>query len=332
MATTEFSFRRAAQAALALPLAACATPITPPLAQAQQADALRALQASDLRVAAVAYRLALAGNAICPRKAALLGVSLHEPAQYAPELREAARTAFGLADRVTVLAVAPGSPADRAGLQAGDGLVTIGGQAVAATVPGRKGVFDGVAAAYRALVDTAASGPVSLQAERQGRVLPFTLTPVSGCVSQVQLVPAARIEAKADGTNLTITAGLLAYVVSDDELALVLAHEMAHNALGHRAQKEGQGIRRGLFGSYGANAAKVREAEREADYLAYFLMARAGYDPAAAAGFWRRLYDGPAGGHSKVTTHPDLQTRLEDARRAETIIESARLSGKLPTP
>lgn len=293
---------------------------------------LSSLQSSDLRVATVAFRLASAGEAICPRKAAIVGMTLHEPAQYAPALRDAVREVMRLSNRIGILAVAPGSPADKAGLRAGDGLISIAGQPVASTPPGREGVYAGVAAAYVQLTRSASAGSFDLEVEREGRPFRAVVSPATGCVSQVQLLPSPVVHAKADGTHLSVTTGLIDYIANDDELALVLAHEMAHNALGHRAQFEAQGVRRGLFGGYGADAVKVREAERAADRLGYFLMARAGFDPRVAQSFWPRLYAGPAGGHTRVTTHPDVRTRLDDARQAQEQIDAAINAGLSPAP
>ena len=290
------------------------------------------MQASDQRVASIAYRLSSTGESICPRKAALVGVTLHEAAQYDPALRDQARGVMKLSGRVGVLAVAAGSPAEKAGLQAGDGLVSIAGKPVVPSSPVKRGIYAGVATAYAQLAQAAAIGVVDLVVERGGHTLSVAVTPTAGCVSQVQLLPSPRIGARADGLHLSITTALVDYVADDNELALVIAHEMAHNALGHRAQFEAQGVRRGLFGSYGANAVKVLEAERAADRLAYFLMARAGFDPRVALAFWPRLYAGPAGGHGSVTTHPDQSMRINDAREAIAQIAAAAAAGRAPTP
>ena len=326
--------RRLTVAVAALSLAGCAatTPRFDALTPAQRNVMLTSLQAADLRVATVAFRLASAGEAICPRKAAIVGMTLHEPAQYAPALRDAVRDVMLLSNRIGILAVAPGSPADKAGLKAGDGLVSIAGQPVAPTPPGREGVYTGVAAAYVQLARSAAAGSIDVEAEREGRSFRVVVSPAMACLSQVQLLPSPVVHAKADGTHLSVTTGLIDYVANDDELALVIAHEMAHNALGHRAQFEAQGVRRGLFGGYGADAVKVREAERAADRLGYFLMARAGFNPRVAQSFWPRLYAGPAGGHTRVTTHPDVRTRLDDAQRAQEQIDEAKSAGRTPSP
>ncbi|HZF42367.1 MAG TPA: M48 family metallopeptidase [Sphingomonadaceae bacterium] len=302
------------------------------LTPSQRSGLLMSMQASDLRVASIAYRLASSGESICPRKAALVGITLHEAAQYDSALRDQARQVMKLLNRVGVLAVAAGSPAEKAGLEAGDGLVSIAGRPVVASPPVARGVYKGVATAYAQLAQAAAAGDFDLVVEREGRTLRVTVTPTTGCVSQVQLLPSPRIGARADGLHLSVTTSLVDYVANDDELALVIAHEMAHNALGHRAQFEAQGVRRGLFGSYGANAAKVLEAERAADRLAYFLMARAGFDPRVALAFWPRLYAGPAGGHETITTHPDQSMRINDAREAIAQITAARAAGLVPTP
>lgn len=276
-------------------------------------SALLTLQAADLRVATVAFRLASAGVAVCPIVAGLTGITLHDASQYPASTREAARLAFGLGDHVAVAAVAPGSPAGRAGIVAGDGIVAIGDRPLAPAVLAQRASYDAVAAAYAALEAAAAKGTVPLRIERGDRRLAIDLVPAAGCASRVQLRSDRTIYAGASGSVLTVTTGLLAYVANDDELALAMAHEMAHNVLGHRASlaaRDGSGDRSR------AGEAAVRATEAAADRLAYVLMARAGYDVGVAEGFWRRLYAGPARGRANAATHRDLDSRIADARAA----------------
>lgn len=78
------------------------------------------------------------------------------------------------------------------------------------------------------------------------------------------------------------------------------AHELAHIALDHRRRLDA-GTR---------NYVTVRRTEREADRLAPWLMANAGYDPAAAARFmawWGPRY---SGGITRAPDHDGWRERL----------------------
>ena len=116
------------------------------------------------------------------------------------------------------------------------------------------------------------------------------------------------------GGPLYVNRGLIEAARSEDELAGVMAHEVAHVALRHgthQASKAylaqaGLGILGGLLGQDSANTAQVvnviggvglnvlflkysRDAESEADATGAQIMARAGYDPAAMADFFELL-------------------------------------------
>jgi predicted Zn-dependent protease len=47
------------------------------------------------------------------------------------------------------------------------------------------------------------------------------------------------VNAFADGEKVVITKGMMRFVENDRELSLVIAHEMAHNAMGHTDNKLG---------------------------------------------------------------------------------------------
>lgn len=323
---------KAARALLPLALlGACAgaAPLASPGAQRQS---LLALQAADLRVATIAYRLAAAGEPICPIKTRLTGLTIHDAAQYAPALRPAARRLLGAVDRVGVLAVAAGSPAARAGVMAGDVIVSVDGRPLSPSPETATASYAGVAAAYAMLERASSARLVSLEIERAGIGLALPIAPVTGCASQVQLRTSPEIEAKADGRIVSVTTALLDYVANDDELALAIGHEMAHNALGHRAMLEGQGLRRGTSGSYGRGNAQVLAVERAADRLGYYLMARAGFDPGVAASFWERLHVGPARSRRPPETHPDANARIDEAKRIAIEIADKRAAGNALTP
>jgi predicted Zn-dependent protease len=100
------------------------------------------------------------------------------------------------------------------------------------------------------------------------------------CASTFWVDRRAKKDAGADGDQVRVTSGLIDFLTEDDELAAVIAHELAHNQLGHPAQLDG--LKKG-------RAKLVRETEIEADRLAVWLLANAGYDPQAAIRMWTRL-------------------------------------------
>jgi predicted Zn-dependent protease len=118
------------------------------------------------------------------------------------------------------------------------------------------------------------------------------------------LNPQQAINAFADGKSIMIARGMMSFARDDNELALVIAHEMAHNAMRHLdARKQNMGIglladiatvvlTRGAvnpnFASLGAGAYS-QEFEAEADYVGLYIMANAGLPIEDAPKFWRRM-------------------------------------------
>ncbi len=94
-------------------------------------------------------------------------------------------------------------------------------------------------------------------------------------------------------------------------MALVMAHEIAHNLLGHPARLEQEKVPHGFLRGFGKNAARVRATEEEADRLGIKLLVSSGYDLSAAIPFWRRLYAKyePVPTPKLLRTHPSLRER-----------------------
>jgi hypothetical protein len=86
-------------------------------------------------------------------------------------------------------------------------------------------------------------------------------------------------KAVADGQRVVIGIDFPAFAYPEDDVfAAVVAHELAHNVLEHDAWLDRNGRRR----------RHVRLTERAADRLMPWLLANAGYDPAAAVTFMTR--------------------------------------------
>lgn len=279
-------------------------------AQAAAADRFEQLRRDDQRVASVAYRLATADPSRCHAKPTPQpGFLLHTLAQYAPDDRPGAATSFGLSDGVAVEAVVPGSAAEHAGLAEDERLISVNGIPLIATVtaaPGRGAVDE----AERVLAAEMAKGPAVLRvAGTHGeRDVRFDAAP--GCSSRVELVLASDVNAWADGARVMITTATLARCGTDDELALVLAHEMAHNILRHRQRLGAAAASRDLLPVNAAGSAAMRETEEEADRFAVGMMAAAGYDLRQAPPFLARMLEANDPSARASATHPGSVRRL----------------------
>jgi hypothetical protein len=324
------SFRRACGAlaiGLALIAAAPAAGVDPNLAAS-----LQTLAAKDLRVATIAYRLQTAGLAHCPRHTRLSGLVVQDASQYRDDLRPAVAQLFGLTDLPTVMSVVPGSSGDRAGVRPGDGIVALNGVNLAGELPGvHKHSPDG--SRFSALLDRMdaafSAGPVTLTLRRADQTTTITVPGAEACRSAVQLDLSGARNASADGRVVSITQGVMDFTRNDDELAFVIGHELSHNILGHRDFLDSTHTSRGMLSGLGHNGSRIRDTERQADYFGVYLTAWAGYDPHAAASFWKRMaHADPLGGLLSDGTHPGNGNRVRDLERAADEIDAARAAGR----
>lgn len=134
------------------------------------------------------------------------------------------------------------------------------------------------------------------------------------------------LNAYADGTAITFSPVVCEVFSDDDELAVIVGHEIAHNLLGHYeealtgmvtgavAESIFGGVTGISLGGAGANAGVVafsKEREREADYYGLYLAAFAGYDIGKAPDLWRALGHESGGGSGGLThpSHPERAAR-----------------------
>lgn len=303
----------------------------PALAAAEQRtvaleNGLRALQAADLRIATIAFRLATANRDLCVTNVPLTGLVLNNLDQYSAEFRPVAARLFNIGAMPTVEAVVPASPAEQAGLKVGDRILSANGAPLLAEAEaddGRKarGDYETMGAALKALDAALVAGPVTLGIEREGHPETVTLTPVQGCPAAIQLLPSNKRDAGADGRLISLTTAMVDFTRDDDELAAVIGHELAHNGLGHRDALDAKDVKRGLLGQFGKNATRIRQTECEADYVGLYYMARAGYRIDGVPAFYRRFGATYDMGPLSDRTHPSGRKR--EAAAAATLAEIA---------
>jgi len=146
------------------------------------------------------------------------------------------------------------------------------------------------------------------------------------------------------GGKVGIFTGILKYTQDEAGLAVVISHEVAHALVRHAGERMSQsmvaqlgsvglGVAMAGKNPYAAQAAQQayglgttvgvllpysRKQELEADEVGLILMAKAGYDPEAAVGFWERMVAASRGKPKPppfLSTHPTDQRRIQEIQR-----------------
>jgi predicted Zn-dependent protease len=143
------------------------------------------------------------------------------------------------------------------------------------------------------------------------------------------------------GGKMAVYTGILPITKTEDGLAVVLGHEVAHAVLRHGGERVSQGmlvqlgatalavgmrnrdpqVVNGWLGAYGvATGVGImlpfgRDQESEADHVGLILMTKAGYEPREAIAFWERMEEAGGGGPPEfLSTHPSHDTRISQIR------------------
>ena len=322
-------------------ISACATPqariptLDPILVQREREEqedlALSRLTETAQRLDDISYPVLHANTDFCNDNTTYtLGMRFETINHVEKHLRGAARRMWRFDDRFRVIGVTKGGPAARARLLPGDIIVQIQGVSPTRRLDEQ---IDQYLRRY---------GDVPLRIERAGRPYLVFLAGAKVCGYDVKYLDSPEINAFADGANIIISRGMIRFVESEDELALVVAHELAHNVRSHIGAKTKNALVAALGGllvdrllaaagvntegafaetsmSAGAQAFSV-EFEQEADYLGMYFIERAGYDSTGVANLWRRMaIENNARGIAHATTHPTTPERFVgiEATRAE---------------
>ena len=191
----------------------------------------------------------------------------------------------------------------------------------------------------------------SLQLQRvrtvAGRLIPVTAvfrTDAPGWRWESNVISSKELNAWCmPGGKMAVYSGLLERLrLSDDELAAVMGHEIAHALREHGREKAGQAagvgfaatvggalvgsyfgidpdIGQGVLGMAGELAfmrPNSRGMEQEADRIGVELAARAGYDPHAAISLWEKMAQSSGSGTPQwLSTHPSHESRMADLRQ-----------------
>ena len=140
------------------------------------------------------------------------------------------------------------------------------------------------------------------------------------------------------GGKIVVYEGLMRFARTDDELATVMSHEVAHAVAKHANERMSQSLLRqygaGILDlSLGGKSVAVRQAanavygigsqmlvmlpysrshEYEADQIGLYLMALAGYNPSSALSFWQKMNAGTKETVPELmSTHPSHGNRIQ---------------------
>ncbi|QDZ29213.1 M48 family metallopeptidase [Noviherbaspirillum sp. UKPF54] len=157
------------------------------------------------------------------------------------------------------------------------------------------------------------------------------------------------------GGKIAVFSGLLSTLkLTDDELAIVLGHEIAHALREHGRERMAKGTLVNLGASLGSallglkdtgqmvvgQGAKLvllkfsRSDETEADLVGLDIAARAGYDPRAGIALWQKMNAADKGAPPQwLSTHPAGKNRIAEIRKhmPEVLPLYAKAKGAAPT-
>ena len=173
-----------------------------------------------------------------------------------------------------------------------------------------------------------------------------------GWAWEVNVINSAEVNAWCmPGGKIAVYAGLIQKLnATDDELAAVMGHEIAHALREHSRERASQQMTAGILatgasialgGGQGTadmagmvanltyNLPNSRLHETEADRMGVELAARAGYDPRAAVSLWQKMQKVAGGAPPQwLSTHPSSETRIRDltdySARVLPLFEAAR--------
>ena len=144
------------------------------------------------------------------------------------------------------------------------------------------------------------------------------------------------------GGKIVVYEGIMNLVSGEDELAVIIGHEVAHAVAKHSNERMSQQVLAsygsqalasvlsnksaatqqiassvyGLGAQYGVMLPFSRKHESEADYMGLVFMKMAGYKPEAAVTFWKKMSVQGGTTPEFLSTHPSDSRRIEDINKA----------------
>ncbi len=302
----------------------------------QKKLSLQKVKARYERLQKVGYPILKNSSELCENTINSLGVMFNAYVT-SDKYSDIEKEVYEIDDRLLLTYVIPSSSAFKSGLRSNDEIVSIND--IKATIDKEK--FHKELEKLRAKSDS-----LKVIYKRQGEERVATFDPDLICNYPILLVQNDSVNAFANGSQIGITTGMIRFAQKDEQLGLVIAHELGHNIMDHISKLRTNSLlgtivdlaaayygvnTQGVFGQAGARMYS-QEFEAEADYVGIYYMERAGYSIDNVADFWRDMAVEHPGSinQSHASTHPATPERFLEINAAiEEIKEKKRLNQQL---
>lgn len=289
----------------------------------------------------VNFRLAQAALPFCDQKKnSYTGLYVSNIDAWPLKHRRLAREMFNLDEELSVQYVVPKSPAANAGIKEGDLILAVEHLPV---ITGRGATRD-----FFHLLDNQATKlnpSIAITVLQNDQTKIIKVSPQQLCYYPVTITTSNSLNAFANGKLIGVTTGLMRFVENQNELALIIAHEIAHNALHHIDAKKHNYVMGSfidlLASAYGIESSGVfgalsttiysKQFEREADYLGMYIAARAGFDISETYTLWDRMAaeNLAANDDSALRSHPiSAERSIALQQAAEEITEKLKIQSR----
>lgn len=234
---------------------------------------------------------------------------------------------INLGSRVSIIDIVENSPADKVGLALGDVILEVEGF----IFPEGKNALKKISNHFK---DKEEKPVKRIKIDRKGEILTFNINQKKICNYPIIFTQDKIVNAYADGKSIIMTQGMVDYARDDNEIAMVIAHELAHNDRGHLDAKKKNTLLMGSIGfildlmtiyysggTAGGNAENTEmwskigsqaysvEFEKDADYGGVYYAYRAGYDISNVKNFWERIGSENPKQIAISSTHPATSER-----------------------
>ena len=234
---------------------------------------------------------------------------------------------INLGSQVSIIDIVKNSPADKAGLALGDIILEVEGY----ILPEGKNALKKISKHFKDIEEKEIK---KIKIDRNGEILTFDINQTKICNYPIIFTQDKIVNAYADGKSIIMTQGMVDYARDDNEIAMVIAHELAHNDRGHLDAVKKNTLIMGSIGfvldlmtiyysggtaggdaqntemwsKIGRDAYSV-EFEKDADYGGVYYAYRAGYDISQVKNFWERIGSENPKQIAISSTHPATAER-----------------------